>query len=106
MPGTSPAMTSVRETTHETIRPHRKAARHQARERLELETHLREDRRLFRGADRRRDSGPDETDEAAGGERGRIVRPLQVRDRDAQRDADARRGHSDAADRSLDLSLL
>ena len=41
------------ETTHETRRPHRKAARHQAREGLELETYLREDRRLFGGADRR-----------------------------------------------------
>ena len=38
------------------IRPHRKAARHQAREGLELEIHLREDRRHVRGADRRRAS--------------------------------------------------
>src|SRR6267378_4456372 len=65
-----PGMTGLRETRHETRRPHRKAARHQAREGLELETHLREDRRLFRGADRRRHPRPDETDEAAGGERG------------------------------------
>src|SRR5260370_21942495 len=106
MPGTSPAMTSVRDTTHETIRPHRKAARHQARERLELETHLRKDRRLLRGPDRRRHSRPNEIDKTAGRQCRRAVWAVQIRDRDAERDADARRGHADAADRSPDLSLL
>src|SRR5215471_5862209 len=107
MPDTRPGMTMRREKTkHETIRPHREAAGHQAREGLELETYLREDRRLFRGADRRRDSWPDEIDQAAGGQCRRAVRPLQVRNRDVERDADAGRGHPDAADRSADLSLL
>src|SRR5436305_1973417 len=85
---------ALRETTHEAIRPHRKAARHQARERLELETYLRKDRRLFRGADCGRHSGPDETDQTAGRERWRAVRPFQIRNRDAQRDADARHGNA------------
>ena len=76
--------------THETIRPHRKAARHQARERLELETHLRKDRRLFRGADRRRHPRPDEADQAAGRQCRRVVRAVQIGNRDAQRGADAR----------------
>src|SRR6267154_6919214 len=102
MPGTSPAITSVRETTHETIRPHRKAARHQTRERLELETHLRKDRRLLRSPDRRRHPRPDEIDKAAGRQRRRAVWAVEIRDRNAQRDADARRGHTDAADRSPD----
>src|SRR5712664_2928729 len=99
MPGTSSDMTSARETTHETIRPHRKAARHQARERLELETHLREDRRLLRSPDRRRHPRPDEIDKTASRERRRAVWVVQIRDRDAEPDADARRGHADAADR-------
>ncbi|KAH2811122.1 hypothetical protein KXV85_005325, partial [Aspergillus fumigatus] len=54
---------------HQEGRPadrHREAARHQAREGVELEAHLREDRRLFGGADRRRDPRPDEADQAAG----------------------------------------
>src|SRR5437763_16084690 len=101
MPGTRPGMTKRRETTHETRRPHRKAARHQAREGLELETYLRKDRRLFRSADRRRDPWPDEADQTAGRQCRRIVRAFQVRGRDAERDADAR--HADAADRSPDL---
>src|SRR3981189_2417421 len=50
MPGTSPGMTKVKETRHETRRPHRKTARHQAREGLELEAYLRTDGRLFRSA--------------------------------------------------------
>src|SRR5437868_1817560 len=58
---------ALRETTHEAIRPHRKAARHQARERLELETYLRKDWRLLRSADRRRDPGTNEADKAASG---------------------------------------
>ena len=33
---------------------------------------------------------PDEADQAAGRERRRAVRPVQIRDRDAQRGADAR----------------
>src|ERR1700693_3488914 len=90
--------------THEAIRPHREAARHQAREGLELETHLRKHRRLFRSADRRRNSWSDEIDETAGSERRRVVRVIQIRNRDAQRDADA--WHSDAADRPPDLPLL
>src|ERR1700730_8360635 len=102
----SPGMTSARETTYETIRPHRKAARHQARERLELEIHLRTDRRLFRSPDRRRHSRPDEADKTASRERRRAVRAKQIRNRDAERGADARAGHADAADRSFDLSLL
>src|ERR1700730_9870137 len=106
MPGTRPGMTSARETNHETIRPHRKAARHQAREGLELEPHLREDRRLFRSPDRRRHPRPDEADKTASGECRRAVRAVQGRDRDAQRGADAWRGPPDAADRALDLSLL
>ena len=77
---------------HETRRPHRKAARHQAREGLELETYLRKDRRLFGGADRRRHSRPDETDEAAGRQCRRTVRAVEIRNRDAQRNADARHG--------------
>src|ERR1700716_4105254 len=95
----------ARETTHETIRPHRKAARHQAREGVELETHLRKDRRLFRSADRRRHSRPDEADKTAGGERRRIVRAVEIRGGNVERGADARRGHADAADGSFDLSL-
>src|SRR5260370_16271112 len=106
MAGTSPDLTSKRETTHETIRPHRKAARHQAREGLELEAYLRKDRRLFRSADRRRHARPDEIDKTAGSERRRTVRLKQIRDRDAERDADARRGHPDPADPSAHLSLL
>src|SRR5258707_11926783 len=101
MPRTSPGRMSVRETTHETIRPHRKAARHQARERLELEAHLRKNRWLLRSPDRRRHPWPDEIDKTAGRECRRAVWVVQIRDRDAQRDADARRGHADAADRSL-----
>src|SRR4030081_4093290 len=81
---------NVRETTYETIRPHRKAARHQARQRLELEIYLRKDRRLLRGPDRRRRPWPDETDKTASRQRRRVVRALQVGNRDAQRDADAR----------------
>src|ERR1700681_4837423 len=106
MPGTSPGTMSVRETTHETIRPHRKAARHQARERLELETHLRKNRRLLRSPDRGRHPRPDEIDKTASGECRRTVRAVQIGDCDAERDADARRGHADAADRSLDLPVL
>src|SRR5579872_7636587 len=94
----------IEEIKHETIRPHRKAARHQARERLELEIYLRKDRWQFRGADRRCLSWPDEADQAAGCERRRAVRTFKVRDRDAQRGADAR--FADAADRSLDLPVL
>src|SRR6202045_5360440 len=89
----------ARETTHETIRPHRKAARYQARQRLELEIHLRKDRRLLRSADRRRHPRPDEIDKTAGRQCRRAVRAVEIRDRDAQRDADARRGYADAADR-------
>src|SRR6202011_4669305 len=103
MAGTSPDLTSKRETIHETIRPHRKAARYQAREGLELEAYLRKDRRLFGGADRRRHPRPDEADQAAGRERRRAVRAVKIRDRDAQRGADAR--HADAADRPPDLPL-
>src|SRR6266576_6938161 len=106
MPGTSPGMTAVKEARHETIRPHREAARHQAREGLELETYLRKDRRLFRSADRRRHPRPDEADQATGRQCRRAVRAVQIRSSDAQRGADARGGHTDAADRSLDLSLL
>src|ERR1700680_761062 len=86
MAGLVPAMTrsKVRETTHETIRPHRKAARHQARQRLELEIHLRKDRRLFRSPDRRRHPRPDEIDETASRQCRRAVRAVQIRDRDAQ----------------------
>src|ERR1700687_2096456 len=100
MSGTRPGMTNARETTYETIRPHRKAARHQAREGLELEAHLRKDRRLFGSAGRRRHPWPDETDQAAGRERAGAVRAFEVRDGDAERDADAR--HGNAADRSPD----
>src|SRR3981081_294241 len=108
MPGTSPRMTrsNIREKTYETIRPHREAARHQAGQRLELEIYLRKDRRLLRGPDRRRHPWPDEIDKTASRERRRVVRTVQVGNRDAQRDSDARRGHANAADRSLDLSLL
>src|SRR6202011_6050325 len=98
MSGTSPGMTSARETTYETIRPHRKAARHQAREGLELEAHMRKDRRLFRSFDRRRHPRPDEADKTASRECRRAVRANQIRNRDAERGADAR--HADAADRS------
>src|SRR3982074_1104867 len=86
------ARSKIRETAYETIRPHRKAARHQARQRLELETYLRKDRRLLRGPDRRRHPRPDEIDKTASRECRRAVRSHQIRDRDAERDADARRG--------------
>src|SRR5665213_3104497 len=92
------------EKAYETIRPHGKAARYQARERLELETHLRTDRRLFRSPDRRRCPRPDEADQTAGRQCRRAVWVVEVGNRDAQRGADAR--HADAADRSLDLSFL
>jgi len=58
--------------------------------------------RLFRSADRRRHPRPDEADQAAGRQRRRAVLPLQIRNSDAQRDADARGGRADAADRSPD----
>src|ERR1700738_2801266 len=103
MRGTRPGMTSSREKPHETIRPYREAARHQAREGMELETHLRTDRRLFGRGERRRHSRPDETDQTAGGECRRTVRTVKIGSSDAQRSADARRGHADAADRSPDL---
>src|SRR5882762_8392902 len=96
----------ARETTHETIRPHRKAARHQAREGLELETHLRKDRRLFRSADRWRGARPDEADQTASRQCAGAVRPVKVRDGHAQRSPDAWHWHADAANRSLDLSFL
>src|SRR6266516_7348921 len=80
-----PGMTSsTKETTHETIRPHRKAARHQARKRLELEIHLRKDRRLLRSPDRRRHPRPDEIDKTASRQCRRAVRAVQIRGRDAQ----------------------
>src|SRR5438128_604311 len=77
-------MSSTKETTHETIRPHRKAARHQTRQRLELEIHLRKDRRLLRSPDRRRHPRPDEIDKIPSRQCRRAVRAVQIRDRDAQ----------------------
>src|SRR5437773_3509116 len=77
-------MSSTKETTHETIRPHRKAARHQARQRLELEIHLRKDRRLLRSPDRRRHPWPDEIDKTASRQCRRAVRAVQIRGGDAQ----------------------
>ena len=52
------------EDDHETRRPHRKASRHQAREGLDLETHLRADRRHVAGDDHRRAARPAEADQA------------------------------------------
>ena len=49
---------------------------------------------------------PDETDQAAGRRGGEAVRPFQDRTGDAERSADARHRHADAADRSADLPLL
>ncbi len=65
-----------------------------------------QDRRLFEVLDRRRHPRPDEADQAAGRQCRRAVRPVEVRNRDAQRSADARHRHADAADRSPDLPLL
>ena len=62
---------------HETRRPHRKAPRHQAREGLDLETHLRADRRHVAGADHRRAARPAEADQAAGREGRQAVRPVE-----------------------------
>jgi hypothetical protein len=47
---------------HDTRRTHRETARHQARKKLDLEIHLRRNRRHVAGADYRRHSRPDETD--------------------------------------------
>src|ERR1700746_2239081 len=65
MPGPRPGRTKKGDP-HEAIRPHRKAARHQARKGLDLETHLRTDRRLFPSADRGRCPRADEAEHAAG----------------------------------------
>src|ERR1700687_5050207 len=78
----------------------------QAREGLELEIHLRKDRRLFRGADRRRLPWPDEAHQAPGRQGPGVVRAEQGRDRDAQRSSDAGRRRADATHRSADLPLL
>jgi hypothetical protein len=51
---------------------------------VDLEIHLREYWRLFRSADRRRVPRPDETDQAAGRERRRIVWAVEVRNSDAE----------------------
>src|SRR5947199_9872014 len=96
LPGTRPGMTGAKgETIHETRRPHRKAARHQAREGLELETYLRKDRRLLGSADNRRHSRPDETDKTAGRECRRAVRAFEIGSSDAERGTDARHRHAD-----------
>src|SRR5689334_9724218 len=65
-------------------RAHRKAARHQARKRLELETYLRRDRRHVAGARYRSHSRPDEIDQAAGSQGRRTVRLEQGRTGAAQ----------------------
>src|SRR3979411_3117128 len=117
MPGTSYAKTrfalwpghdgiDTREDCNDKIRSHGKAARHQAREGLELETRLRKNRRLFGSADCRRHPRPDETDKTAGRECRRIVRAVEVGNCYAQRGADARHRDADAADPSPALSLL
>src|SRR5215469_10994146 len=85
-------------------RAHRKAARHQARKWLELETYLRRDRRHVARAHYWRHSWPNETNQAAGGQGCRIVRLEQDRAGAAQRGSASR--FADAADRSVDLSLL
>src|SRR6516164_1930128 len=85
-------------------RAHRKAARHQARKWLELETYLRRDRRHVASAHYGRHSWPNETNQAAGGQGCRIVRLEQDRAGAAQRGSASR--FADAADRSVDLSLL
>src|SRR5262249_36083130 len=68
---------------HEAIRSHREAARYQAREGMDLEIHLRADRRLLRGFDCRRNPRPDETHQTAGCECRRVVRVVEVRNRNA-----------------------
>src|SRR5437764_475147 len=89
---------------HDAKRSDRKAARCQTRKRLELEIYLRKHWRLFGGADRWRDSRPDEAHEAASREGGRAVRFVESRGGDAERSADAWAGLADAADRPADLS--
>src|SRR3569832_2521569 len=71
---------------------------------MELETHLRKNWRLLRSADRWRHTRPDEIDKAASRQCRRAVWPVQIRNRDAERDTDAR--HGKAADRSANLSVL
>ena len=77
-----------RENHHETRRPHREAARHQAREGLDLEAHLRADRRHVAGDDHRRAARQPQADQAAGRRRRQAVRPHQGRAGDAQRGAE------------------
>src|SRR5215469_12004447 len=72
------------EATHEALRSHRKAARHQTREGLELDVHLRADRRYVAGDDHRRDPRPPEADETAGLRRCEVVRLEQIRGGAAQ----------------------
>ena len=50
--------TEPERSCHETCRPHRETSRHQARERLDLEIHLRADRRYVAGAGHRRAARP------------------------------------------------
>src|SRR5207302_5693373 len=102
----APIIWKQKETIHATHRPHRKDPRHQAREGLELEVHLRRDRRLFPDADHRGAARPDEADEAAGAIRRKAVRLEQSRGGDAQRSAVPRLAARSRADRSADLSLL
>ena len=98
------ATQQAQEVVHDASRTHRENARHQARKGLELEAHLRRDRRHVAGFDHRRGARPDEADQAAGGEGGRAVWAEQERAGAAQRGAVSR--HADAADRSADLPLL
>ena len=79
------------EDQHETCRPDRKTSRHQAREGLDLEIHLRADRRHVAGDDHRRAARQSQADQAAGGGGGQAVRPVEDRAGDAQRGAEPRR---------------
>src|SRR3954471_21730197 len=77
-----------RRKAHEPRRTHREAPRHQAREGLDLETHMRRDRRHVArdGAGRR--ARPAEEDKADGGRSRKAVRPVEGRRGAAQRGPD------------------
>src|SRR5215469_723104 len=85
-------------------RAHWKAAWHQTRKRLDLETYLRRDWRDVAGPHYRGHSWPDEAHQAASGESRRIVRLEQDRTSITQRDSQPRLAN--AADRSADLPFL
>src|ERR1051326_4427270 len=97
---------SRRGDAHATRATHGKDPRRQAPEPLELEIHLRRDRRILPDADHRGAARPDEADEAAGAIRREAVRARQGRGGDAQRGAVSRLAADRGADRSADLPVL